>query len=69
MEYKINPRFGCEVYVSAEGDICVSQDRTGETETLVFAPDEVLDLIELLKKVHQETIDLYSEECGVEESE
>lgn len=55
MEYKINPRDGMEVCTNNEGNIMLKQRSLADGESLiVLHPDEVLELIGILQKIHQE---------------
>ena len=55
MEYKINPRDGMEVCTNNEGNIMLKQRSLADGEALiVLHPDEVLELIGILQKIHQE---------------
>ncbi len=58
MEYKIKPRYGCEVYIGQEGHICILQESSimggGDDATIVLAPDEARDLICILQRVLQD---------------
>lgn len=52
---KIEPRYGAEVYVSEAGNICIKQDQGDRVEhVLIFADQEVDDLIALLKEAKSE---------------
>ncbi|MGY2183317.1 hypothetical protein [Pseudomonas agarici] len=52
---KIEPRYGAEVYISDAGNICIKQDQGGREEhVLIFADEEVDDLIALLKDAKSE---------------
>lgn len=52
---KIEPRYGAEVYISEVGNICIKQDQGDREEhVLIFADEEVDDLIALLKDAKAE---------------
>lgn len=63
MQYKIPPRDGVEVFVNQGGGVTIKQETMYDGEaTISLHLDEVLQLIELLKKVHQDALDFAAEE-------
>jgi xanthine/CO dehydrogenase XdhC/CoxF family maturation factor len=53
LQQKVSPRLGCEIYVTASGEVCVKQsDPIGNDDAvLVFTHDEALDVSAKLKVV------------------
>ncbi len=70
MEYKINPRYGCEVYIGQDGHICILQEASnmggGDDATIILAPDEARDLIGILQRILR---DLETEKNDAESDE
>lgn len=65
MEYKIPPRDGVEVYVNQGGGITIKQETMHTGESLISLHlDEAFQLIELLKKAHQDALDIAAEESS-----
>lgn len=55
MEYKIARRDGVEVFINEEGNISLKQYSLEDGEVFIaLHPDEVLELIGILQKIHQE---------------
>lgn len=69
MEYKIDPRDGIEVFVNGNGNISLKQNSLACGETIIaLHPDEVLELIGILQKIHQDAIAFREEEESSSES-
>ena len=57
MEYKIARRDGVEVFINEEGNISLKQYSLEDGEVFIaLHPDEVMELIGILQKIHQEVI-------------
>ena len=67
-ERKIEPRYGCEVYVGKNGHVCIKQVTDFEGEKIIILHrDEALELIDHLREVHQEAMDFVPEPDGEDE--
>lgn len=58
----IDSRDGVEVYVGANGHVCIHQDRIDDDVVVIFHREDVPELIEYLKASYQEAVDFVSEQ-------
>lgn len=50
----IDARYGAEIYASETGWVCIKQDQSHDQQVVMFHPEEVADLIDLLAKARTE---------------
>lgn len=58
------PRYGCEIFVSTAGLVCIRQENpwSPDSACVAFDPDETERLIEELEAARQEALDTVPEE-------
>ena len=57
MSNEIKPRRGCEVYLNNEGEVVIRQEEDGNDQYVILHHEEVRELIPILKKSYQESLD------------